>query len=178
MDTRHERPTNSQLRLTRARVKNAPILSASIVTVLFIGPWLYLQSSWSNAQGKDLAMSAATHVPATALPPGTIQTDDAGVNQVWVPAGCFKIGSDPTIDPIAQPNEQGAYPVCFASGFWLDQTEVTNASYQKFIDADGYKQQIYWSAQGWRWIQSGHITQPRTIRGFDAPNQPRIGVSW
>ncbi|HLY25810.1 MAG TPA: SUMF1/EgtB/PvdO family nonheme iron enzyme [Aggregatilineales bacterium] len=178
MDRRHERPTNSQLRLTRTRIKNPPILGASIVLVLFIGPWLYLHSSWSTTQGNVQATPAATHFPATRVLPGTTQTDDAGVNQVWVPAGCFMIGSDPSIDPLSQPNESGAYQVCFASGYWLDQTEVTNAAYQKFMDADGYKQQIYWSAQGWQWIQSGHISQPRTIQGFDAPNQPRIGVSW
>jgi ergothioneine biosynthesis protein EgtB len=37
---------------------------------------------------------------------------------------------------------------------------VTNAEYCRFIDAGGYREAHYWSAEGWDWIVQGHLTRP------------------
>ena len=45
------------------------------------------------------------------------------------------MGSD---DPFAYPHERPAHPVQ-VDGFWLDETEVTNRAFKKFVEATGYR---------------------------------------
>jgi hypothetical protein len=35
--------------------------------------------------------------------------------------------------------------------YWIDKYPVTNEKYRSFILADGYGNQAYWSAEGWKW---------------------------
>jgi iron(II)-dependent oxidoreductase len=51
---------------------------------------------------------------------------------VFVPAGCFMMGSD---DANAYDDEQPVHEVCL-SAYWIGQTEVTNAQYKACVDAD------------------------------------------
>src|SRR5262245_29364078 len=53
---------------------------------------------------------------------------------VWVPGGEFTMGSD---DELAWPDEKPAHRVRVA-GFWMDETEVTNARFREFVEATGY----------------------------------------
>ena len=52
---------------------------------------------------------------------------------VWIPGGPFWMGSDESPDADA-PVHQVA-----VSGFWMDKTEVTNAMFEAFVKATGYK---------------------------------------
>ena len=54
---------------------------------------------------------------------------------VWIPGGEFLMGTD---DPQANPVERPAHRVR-VEGFWIDQTEVTNSQFQRFVEATGYK---------------------------------------
>ncbi len=114
------------------------------------------------------------------LTAGATRTDSLGLAQVWVPAGCFQMGSDPTHDPEARPDEQPAHQVCLTHGFWLDQFVVTNAAFDAFVRAGGYRTDTYWSADGLKWKHAGNITGPdlgcRTLSS--APQQPRVCVKW
>ncbi len=51
---------------------------------------------------------------------------------VWVPAGTFQMGS-----PTGPSDSQPLHAVTL-DGFWMDETEVTNAEFQAFVDATGY----------------------------------------
>jgi formylglycine-generating enzyme required for sulfatase activity len=53
---------------------------------------------------------------------------------VWVPGGVFMMGSNGSF---AKPNERPAYKVR-VQGFWMDQTDVTNAQFAKFVKETGY----------------------------------------
>ncbi len=53
---------------------------------------------------------------------------------VWIPGGEFQMGSD---NLAARSDEKPAHPVR-VSGFWIDATEVTNASFQQFVNETGY----------------------------------------
>jgi len=53
---------------------------------------------------------------------------------VWIPGGEFTMGSDL---PDAYRPEQPAHRVK-VSGFWTDETEVTNAEFKLFVEATGY----------------------------------------
>ncbi len=51
---------------------------------------------------------------------------------VWIPGGEFLMGSTE-----GEPNETPVHPVR-VSGFWMDETEVTNAQFRAFVEATGY----------------------------------------
>jgi formylglycine-generating enzyme required for sulfatase activity len=53
---------------------------------------------------------------------------------VLVPGGEFTMGTD---DPRSLPNERPARRVR-VSGFWMDETAVTNAAFRAFVEATGY----------------------------------------
>jgi formylglycine-generating enzyme required for sulfatase activity len=52
----------------------------------------------------------------------------------WIPGGEFTMGS---VDASLPRNERPAHKVLI-DGFWIDETEVTNAAFGKFVDATGY----------------------------------------
>ena len=53
---------------------------------------------------------------------------------VWIPGSTFQMGSE---DNQARPDEGPVHKVKI-DGFWIDQTEVTNAQFAKFIEETGY----------------------------------------
>jgi formylglycine-generating enzyme required for sulfatase activity len=64
--------------------------------------------------------------------------------------------------------------------FAIAKYPVTNAQYAKFIEADGYYQEKWWTEVGWRWRETYGWTEPRfwddsTWNGTD---YPVVGVSW
>lgn len=61
-------------------------------------------------------------------PPGP-----APEGMVWIPGGPFWMGNDESPDANA-PMHQVA-----VSGFWMDRTEVSNAQFEAFVTATGYK---------------------------------------
>lgn len=71
-------------------------------------------------------------------------------------------------------------PVTFAAPFWLSKYPVTNSQFALFIEDGGYRKPDLWSADGWKFVDEAHLTEPRFSRNpkFNAPNQPVVGVSW
>jgi len=53
---------------------------------------------------------------------------------VWIPSGAFTMGTD---DLHSMANERPSHRVSIA-GFWMDDHDVTNAEFQKFVEATGY----------------------------------------
>jgi formylglycine-generating enzyme required for sulfatase activity len=53
-----------------------------------------------------------------------------GLTYVWIPAGNFTMGCSPG-DTECKPDEGPSHMVELPAGFWLGQTEVTNAAYQR-----------------------------------------------
>lgn len=52
----------------------------------------------------------------------------------WIPGGEFLLGAT---DNEGRPDEYPQHRVV-VDGFWMDETEVTNAQFKKFVDATGY----------------------------------------
>src|SRR5258708_4126694 len=72
--------------------RSLSISSTLLAVTMFAG-----LSNFAMAQSSG----AETYTP-TPLPAGSTRTDSQGVSQVWVPAGCFNMGSDPAKDlPVA-----------------------------------------------------------------------------
>jgi formylglycine-generating enzyme len=53
---------------------------------------------------------------------------------VWIPGGTFLMGTD---DVSSFPNERPAHRV-HVEGFWIDDHDVTNAEFARFVEATGY----------------------------------------
>lgn len=70
---------------------------------------------------------------STAASPANEQTQISqkdGMTMVFVPEGEFTMGSD-----AGEPNEKPVHTV-FLNAFWIDQTEVTNAMFATFLNAE------------------------------------------
>jgi len=105
------------------------------------------------------------------------RTDAMGVEQAWVPPGCFEMGSDPLSDWHAKANETPRHTVCIEHGFWMDRFEVTNESFDRFVREGGYREPKYWSKDGLAYLKIR--PQPiRMINGFNGPRQPRSKLNW
>ncbi len=64
------------------------------------------------------------------------QQADRPDGMIWIPGGVFTMGS-PDSDRLSQAVERPAHAVS-VDGFWMDETEVTNAQFAKFVVATGY----------------------------------------
>jgi formylglycine-generating enzyme required for sulfatase activity len=134
--------------------------------------------------------TTSTAQPTSTLAPGQTRQDAFGIQQVWVPAGSFLMGTDDaTIQELQAMNppawvqrefasEQPQHEVHLTAGYWIDKYEVTNQAYQAFIDDGGYTQQAYWSEAGWRWLsQQSPESLSRSCMG-EAADLPRRCVNW
>jgi formylglycine-generating enzyme required for sulfatase activity len=163
-------------------------LIAAVLTPLL----LVVACSGASGTGSGTTPSA-TEVPAdpTAQPSlGATRTDGAGIAQVWVPAGSFRMGSSAEsiadVEAMAPPDwvvaefpsEQPDHEVAISTGFWIDRDEVTNAAFDAFVAAGGYTSEDYWSDDGWAWVSD---LDPRGLPKRcpdDAPDVPRRCITW
>ena len=72
--------------------------------------------------------------------------EESPLGMVWIPGGEFSMGSTE-----GQPNETPVHLVR-VKGFWMDETEVTNAEFRRFVEA------------------TNHVTQGE--KSFDAKDYP------
>jgi formylglycine-generating enzyme required for sulfatase activity len=109
--------------LKHARVVTIAALAAAMTTPT---------SLWADEEklcckispGSRAGFIATAHAAEIAGPSGMIR----------IPGGEFTMGTD---DPESYPAERPSHREKVAT-FWIDQTEVTNAEFQKFIEATGY----------------------------------------
>jgi formylglycine-generating enzyme required for sulfatase activity len=82
-----------------------------------------LGALFAAAFGATYAVIALTKGSPASLP-----------GMVWVPGGEFTMGTD---SDLGKPDEMPAHRVR-VSGFWMDETDVTNAQFRAFVEATGY----------------------------------------
>jgi formylglycine-generating enzyme required for sulfatase activity len=136
------------------------------------------------------ASAVSTPVPSDGHTAGQTRTDTFGVEQVWVPAGTFTMGTDAkaiaaltAANPPAWvasefPSEQPAHEVTISKGYWVDRYEVTNEAFAVFVDAGGYTNQSLWSPEGWAWLSGKDAARlPLQCQG-DVPEHPRMCLTW
>lgn len=120
-----------QLRATQVGQQAAALQTSQAFTQLEL-------DRFGTLEAGDVIVPLGTQTPASFIPTVTQiavlnahdpslqennRVDEAGVEMVRVPAGCFFMGSDRGIS-----NEQPTHQVCLDE-FWIDKTEVTNARY-------------------------------------------------
>lgn len=106
---------------------------------------------------------------------------------VYIPAGSFLMGNNGS-EPYSNANELPQHSV-YLSGYWIGKYEVTRGEYRKFMEAGGYSNSAYWSADGWSWRLSHGWTQPAywaDVQYWGTPpgtftqtdNHPVVGVTY
>ena len=83
---------------------------------------------------------------------------------VYVPPGLFIYGK-----------EAGIKIVNLKEGFFIDRHPVTHKDYAKFINAGGYKNEKYWSKEGWQFIKDYGYTEHQSRRYEE---YPVVGIAW
>ncbi len=104
-----------------------------------------------------------------------VQANSLGAEMVCIKSGSFTQGNN-SLD--ALDNERTAHQVNLGT-YYIDRYPVTCGQYRAFIEAGGYKNSNWWSAFGWRWVQSQQVTKP--LYWSEDPrwdNHPVCGVSW
>lgn len=126
----------------------------------------------------------------TAPAPPPAPSDAAALPaEVLIPAGPFTMGTD--TEPWALDNERPAHQVELAA-FLLDTTPVSNAAYQRFIADGGYRDERWWTPEGWEHRNRAGLVAPlfwsrdggqwlRRRFGVTEPvpgDEPVLHVSW
>lgn len=153
--------------------------------------------SVESSKGEPAKEEGLTPQPATKLEssasmsrsPGEVWHEPlTGLEFVWIPAGCFKMGSpsyeedydeedDDSLDD--EDVDEMLHEVC-VDGFWMGKTEVTRGAFRKFTETTGYtsgcKAQV-WSTRD----QAIVVDETRNWMnpGFDQTDQhPVVYVTW
>lgn len=84
--------------------------------------------------GNSDSISASNPDPAIQTKSSSSGSNVAGNKMVWIPGGEFFMGTN---EEEAYPTEKPAHKVK-VDGFWMDETEVTNTEFKKFVDETGY----------------------------------------
>jgi formylglycine-generating enzyme len=80
------------------------------------------------------ALAAGAFAATFGLVKWTQRPPAAPPGMVWVPGGEFTMGTD---SDLGWPDEKPAHRVR-VNGFWMDETDVTNAQFRAFVEATGY----------------------------------------
>lgn len=76
---------------------------------------------------------------------------------VEIPGGQFLIGSERS-ERFVFDNEKWAHQVDI-SPFRIARAPVTNGEFLEFVEEGGYREEKYWTPEGWQWLQSGGSPQ-------------------
>jgi formylglycine-generating enzyme required for sulfatase activity len=125
------------------------------------------------------------------LQAGDTRVDEFGIEQVYVPAGCFVMGTTDEQGEYASTleapfwargrisSEKPAHEVCITKGYWIDKYEVTNEAFNAFIKAGGYTNPEFWSEKGLEWLSDQEVNR----LSLRCPNDneathPKVCVTW
>jgi formylglycine-generating enzyme required for sulfatase activity len=146
----------------------------------------------ARAEKQETRRQAQTPAAGASAPQaGATKTlETVGITLVYVPAGEFLMGSADkgflrSLISSDRSEEKPQHRV-YLDGYWIGRTEVTNAQYDEFVEAGGYREREYWTDEGWQWKESNGITwraepQEMIIRPphyYDNDDFPVTGVSW
>jgi formylglycine-generating enzyme required for sulfatase activity len=120
---------------TQAPITLTPVPTATTTTVPTETPTPTETATPTETQTPtETAIPSA--VPTPAAGDVVISVQD-GMRQRFVPAGEFRMGSLAS-DPLAYGDELPRHRV-FLDAYWIDETEVTNAMFARFVAATGFK---------------------------------------
>ncbi len=134
-------------------------------------------AQWQNAptvlpqSAPQVVYTSARSPQPTALPPWL-------PTLIHIPAGPFLMGSTDA-DKQVSSDEKRQHTLTMPD-FWIGKTPVTNAQFRPFVEDDGYRNQVYWTAVGWQWREQNKIVKPGywDDKQRNGADYPVVGVSW
>ena len=111
-------------------MRRGPVLALLVLAAVggALVAWLAHRATQFGLPGVP---TEATAAPARDC--GAPAGDATHPGMVFVPEGDFRFGSDAAFP------EEGPSAAAHVAGFWMDQTEVTNAQFAEFVAATGYR---------------------------------------
>ena len=101
--------------------------------------------------------------PEYCVLPSQTSVVETSLNWLTVNEGLQTVGQSTRDSIFCFDNEKPEHRV-FIESFQMADRLVTNAEYQRFINAGGYQDPQYWLADGWAWLQSQHYrTKPAPL---------------
>ncbi len=138
-----------------------------------------------------MAVTAQDATPEAPPEAGDVREDEFGISQVYVPSGCFLMGTSdseaeyaltlpaPSWSTARIHTEQVQHEACLSAGYWIDQYEVTNTAFQAFVDAGGYTTPEFWSEDGLKWLNRQRVQfLPARCEANDGADYPRACITW
>lgn len=112
------------------------------------------------------------------------------LGDVMIQGGTFRLGSELDSGFVFD-NELSAHEMTVAP-FAISRTATSNAEFQAFVEAGGYRRREFWSEEGWRWRTNVNAEHPVYWRQADGkwnrrvfdreirlePTLPVIHVNW
>ena len=147
-------------------MKYRSILTISLCLLIF----LFLSIFWTTAFSSDETSESESEPQQEGIPKRI--TGKNGTPMVLIPAGEFQMGSN-----TGREDEKPVHTV-YVDAFFMDIYEVTNAQYQKFLEA----------AKDWdhdwelsRYDKPYEVHKPDKFFNkpeYNQPNQPVVGLAW
>jgi formylglycine-generating enzyme len=119
-------------------------LAVGVILTVAVAAMYILDARENLAASKSESAHAAHHgagpneASMTSAAPVGVNTapapSPAPEGMIWIPGGTFWMGCDICEMPDAAPAHLVA-----VDGFWMDKTPITNAQFEKFVKATGYK---------------------------------------
>jgi formylglycine-generating enzyme required for sulfatase activity len=103
------------------------------------GDFVIVEGDWTPSSG--LAVTA-----------GTAQVSHAPGEEdrySYVPSGVYYIGA--YLDDINPPEDEKPQHQVYLPRYLIGKHEITRGDYRKFLEAGGYSNPVWWSAEGWLW---------------------------
>ncbi len=98
------------------------------------------------------------------------------LGDVMIQGGTFRLGSELDSGFVFD-NELRSHEVTVAP-FAISRTATSNAEFQAFVEAGGYRHREFWSANGWRWREGANAELPLYWRQTDGEWQRRVFDRW
>jgi serine/threonine-protein kinase len=148
---------------------NKQIPTQTVVTVAATAPIVRVATSTSVKISTPVPtltpMPTSKPADISGAAPGigsTRVSDKDGMVMVYVPAGEFLMGSANS-DRDGNSDERPQHKV-YLDAYWIDRTDVTNAMFERFVAATGYKTDAENLGSGWVYVSKGKWDE---VKGAD-----------
>jgi formylglycine-generating enzyme len=142
-----------QMRAQAQSARNLPTLTRSVwisiavtsvfaaVAIVVVQPWPLSPVRHVEA-GLPIAETAEAAVFGPTLPIAFHASESPPQGMAWIPGGEFSMGAPDlqATDAVGMNAAADARPVhrVYVDGFWMDETDVTNEEFSRFVKATGY----------------------------------------
>lgn len=121
-----------------SRGKGLWLAAGAAMLLLMVGAFLYWRRPDTPAAEGDRKTGnpVAASADLAGKPQSWVNPKD-GLTYIWIPPGSFTMGCSPG-DSECRSDESPAHLVQLPEGFWIGQTEVTNAAYYRAVPAASF----------------------------------------